>query len=440
MTPGARLQAAIDVLDRIDGENASADDCLRAYFRPRRYAGSKDRRAVRETVYGILRRRARLDWWLAGAGGVLEPDNRARVLADLALSGTEPATLFGQGEHAPAPLSSAEADIAANLAGQSIDHPAQAAVTRLELPHWLDGSLRRAWGDAFEAEAAALAEPGPVDLRVNISRVSREQAAKALGKAGIATAPTPLSPVGLRLAERADVTRTEAFRKGLIEVQDEGSQLIALLSGARPGHAVCDYCAGAGGKTLALADMMGLQGGTTAGRLVACDTEPRRLGRMTERLARAKLVDTVERHVLSAPDPWAGDNADAFDVVFIDAPCSGSGTWRRHPEAKWRLGPDRLAALSTLQDEILDAASALVRPGGRLLYATCSVLPEENEDRARAFTARHAAFAPLPAPEVWASALKTPCPVPGETLRLGPAATGTDGFFCAVWQKNEGAV
>lgn len=432
MTPGARTQAAIEVLDQIDAESASADDILRAYFRPRRYAGSKDRRAVRDTVYAVLRHRARLDWWLAGTGGVLDPSNRQRVLAETVIAGGDPAALFGQGAHAPAPLSAEEGDIAGNLEGQALDHDAQAPVTRFELPHWLDDSLRAAWGDAFEAEARALADPGPVDLRVNVSRVSRDQAAKALRKDGVATEPTPFSPVGLRLAERADVMHTDAFKKGLVEVQDEGSQLVSLLAGAKPGQAVCDYCAGAGGKTLALADAMGLQGGEAGGRLVACDTSARRLGRMTERLARAKLADRVERHTLVDADPWPADNAGRFDAVLVDAPCTGSGTWRRHPEAKWRLTPERLADLTARQDAILDAAAPLVAPGGRLVYVTCSVLRAENEDRVRAFLDRNPGFAVRPAAAVWADALKTPCPVSGDMLRLGPAATATDGFFAAV--------
>lgn len=436
MTPGARQQAAIEILDAIDAETASADDCLRSYFRPRRYAGSKDRRAVRETVYAVLRHRARLDWWLAGTGGVMEPSNRLRVLAETVIAGADPTTLFGQGGHAPETLSAEETGIAANLSGQTLEHEAQAPVTRLELPYWLDARLRAAWGDDFETEAKALDTPGPVDLRVNVSRVSREQAAKALRKDTVATEPTPLSPVGLRLAERTDVLHTDAFKKGLIEVQDEGSQIVSLLSGAKPGQAVCDYCAGAGGKTLALADLMGMQGGgAPSGRLVACDTSARRLGRMTERLARAKLTDVVARHTLVDADPWGAENAGAFDRVLVDAPCTGSGTWRRHPEAKWRLTEARIAELTALQDEILDDACRLVKPGGQLLYATCSVLREENEDRVAAFLTRHADFSLRPAPEVWAETLKTPCPVAGKTLRLGPARTNTDGFFCAILSR-----
>lgn len=435
MTPSARLQAAIEILDLIDAETASAEDVLRAYFRPRRFAGSKDRRAVGEAVFGVLRRRARLDWWLAGAGGVMEPSNRQRVMADLALTGGDLAALFGQGPHAPAALDADEAEIAANLAGQSIDHPAQAPVTRLELPHWLDEPLRAAWGGAFEAEGRALATSGPVDLRVNVSRVTVEQAAKALRKEGIDASPTPLSPVGLRLDARADVTRTDVFAKGLVEVQDEGSQVIALLTDAKPGATVCDFCAGAGGKTLALADQMGLQGGTATGRLAACDTSARRLARMGERLARARIETAVERHALTDGDPWLDRNAGAFDRVLADAPCTGSGTWRRHPEAKWRLTPGGLAALTATQDAVLDAACRLVKPGGLLIYATCSVLREESEDRVAAFLTRHPEFTLAAIPGIWARITTAPCPVASGTLRLGPASTGTDGFFCAVFSS-----
>lgn len=435
MTPGARLQAAIDILDIIDTEAASADDIIRAYFRARRYAGSKDRRNVREAVYDVLRHRARLDWWIAGAAGEMEPSNRLRAMADLALAGTDPAPLFGQAPHAPDTLSEEETAMVTNLTGQSLDHDAQAPVARLELPHWLDDSLRTAWGDTFEDEAKALGEPGSVDLRANIARVSRDQAAKALRRENIIALPTEHSPLGLRLEERADITKTETFKKGLVEIQDEGSQLVTLLTGTKPGDAVCDFCAGAGGKTLALADMAGLQGGQSGGRLAACDNNKRRLGRIEERLARAKLSDVVERHALIKDDPWLADNAEAFDVVLVDAPCSGSGNWRRHPEAKWRLTPEELTRLTVLQDSILDTASALVKPGGRLVYVTCSYLPEENEQRAAAFLERQSNFASLSGGKVWADTLKTPCPVPGETLRFSPLSTATDGFFCAIFSR-----
>ncbi len=435
MTPAARTEAAIYLLGKITDERRAADDIVRAWFKARRFVGSKDRRAIRERVYGVLRSLSRLDWHL----GENEKSARKRVLADLVLEGADAALHFDGSLHAPKPLHEDERALVERLTDKLLDDPAMPAHVRAEVPDWLADKLSNVFGARFEDEMAALNAPAPTDLRVALARVTRDQAQKALAKGGVKTKITPLSPLGLRLGAHTDLARTVAFKKGLVEVQDEGSQILSLLVGAKASMAVVDYCAGAGGKTLALADRMGLQGGQSAGRLVACDTAEDRLKRMDRRLHRARLLELVERHVLTPDDAWTATNAGAFDRVLVDAPCTGSGTWRRHPEQKRRLTPQRLEDLISVQDTVLDSAATLVKDGGRLIYATCSLLREENEERVNAFLDTHPDFKVIPIQDVWSETIKTtPCPDMNDApfLHLTPARHGTDGFFAAVFQHD----
>lgn len=431
MTPGARLQAVIELLNLIETQDAPADGILTHYFRKRRYAGSKDRRAVAEKLYTLVRRRARLGWWAEHCG--LEPTARARLLADLALndglSGTEAGGLFGSGVYAPTSLSPEEETFLSALSGQSLPHPDMPGWVAGEYPDWLEGALTEAFGGGLEEEAAALNEPATVDLRVNILKTTRGEARALLGGEGIETSPCPHAPMGLRLKSRANVTGTKTFQEGLVEIQDEGSQIVALLTGVRPGMTAVDFCAGAGGKTLALAAIMEGQG-----RIHACDTDLTRLKRMTERLRRAK-PGNVRSHTLVENDPWIAEQAGQADRVLLDAPCSGSGAWRRAPEAKWRLTPEKLKGYCAVQSRILEQAKGLVKPGGRLVYATCSILGEENEDRTERFLDANPDFSLMDGAALWADVLEGPCPLKGPMLRLSPAATHTDGFFCAVFER-----
>ncbi|MBF0246792.1 MAG: RsmB/NOP family class I SAM-dependent RNA methyltransferase [Alphaproteobacteria bacterium] len=429
MTPAGRLEAAIYLLDKIADERRPADDIVRAWFQARRFVGSQDRRAIRERVYGVLRRLHRLDWHL----GDTPPTARNRVLADVVLEGQDPSPLFDGSTHAPAPLTAEERMLAERLAGKSLDDATLPTAVRAELPEWLADMLAPVFGDDFQAEMQALNAPAPMDLRVALGRVSRDQAQKALAKERVPSTITPLSPLGLRLDAHTDIGRTQTFRKGLVEVQDEGSQILALLVGARADMAVMDYCAGAGGKTLAIADRMGLTDGHSTGRLVACDVDGTRLARMDRRLARARLTERVERLVLD--EAAFGERESTFQRVLVDAPCSGSGTWRRHPEQKRRLTQERLAELTATQDQVLTDAARFVAPGGRLIYATCSVLREENEQRVESFLKSHEHFDVTPIQGVWAETMKkTPCPDFGAApfLRLTPRRHGTDGFFAAI--------
>lgn len=439
MTPAARLSAAIEVLEAIDLADTAADVIIRAYFRPRRYAGSKDRRNVGNRVFDVIRHRARLDWWIAGAAGDMQPSARLRVLASiLILDGETPRginALFDGTAHSPAPLDENEQQLAENLAAKPLLHEAMPQGVVHEVPAWLDEHFQALWGQGYAAEMMALNSEAPVDIRVNIGRVSRGQAQKSLSIDHIKTTPSALSPIGLRLTQRTRLEDTRAFKKGLIEVQDEGSQLIALLCEAKPGMTVVDYCAGGGGKTLALADAMGMQGGTSAGgRLIACDISTKRLSGLDERLKRSG-ASCIEQLVLD-DDKGVADLQGKADRVLIDAPCSGIGAWRRHPEARWRLTPERLKRHGDLQGEILEAAATMVKPGGRLIYATCSLLTQENESQVDAFLAAHTEFTAISISDIWSKVMTSPCPPSKGGLRLSPADTDTDGFFCAVMQQN----
>jgi len=276
-----------------------------------------------------------------------------------------------------------------------------------------------------------------MDLRANRGKVNREQAAAALAGAGIETAPTALSPLGLRVADgRAPVSATKAFKEGLVEVQDEGSQLIALMVGAKPGTRVCDFCAGAGGKTLALAAQM-----ENKGQLLAFDVLKGRLDRAQTRIRRAGFHNIERKLLKDHRDPWLKRRKGKFERVLVDAPCSGVGAWRRNPDARWRIGLEEIERLSALQGEILESAQRLVEPGGRLIYATCSLLPEENEAQVSAFLAAHTDFHLLRPAEVWREAVGGETPFPGGeddlTLTLTPARHGTDGFFMAVMERTK---
>ncbi len=470
MTPGARLAAAAEVLDRIAASRAPAEQVLKEWGRANRYAGSGDRRAIGELAFRCLRNRARL----ADAGGA--EDGRTLVLWSLRLlDGREPEEierLFSGAGYAPAALSDAERT---RLSAMEVGAEAS-------LPGFVEADFRRRFGANWAREAEALiATRAPVDVRVNGS--DREAVAGELRAAGLAAQKTPWSAWGLRLPAGSDVQRTGAWREGRIEVQDEGSQLAAALAGARPGALAVDYCAGGGGKTLALGQQLQTtahsresgnpgvfrsggggeakslgprfrggernervgSGGPEKGALIACDVSAARLDAIRPRLARSRVE--AELRLLGPGGEGVEDLEGRADLVFVDAPCSGSGTWRRRPEAAWRLSEPEVERFHALQVAILGRAAKLVRPGGRLVYVTCSVLGRENEDSAAGFAEGHGAFRPVPVAEAARQA-------PGLTeagrarlaelaggahqMQLTPARTGTDGFFVALWEQGSG--
>ena len=473
MTPAARIAAAIDLLAAIEAARSRpADAVANDYFRARRFIGGGDRRAVSDRVWQVLRTRRRLGWWLRADGNTPPPlegggwgeglvgatlrptpppnplpqgegeqsapatfrapaSPRLLVTASLLLEGGAlggVATAFSGGRFAPAPLTPAELAALRRLEGHTLEHRGMPDAVRLEVPDWLLPRLAERYGPALEAELQALLQPAPLDLRVNLLKTSREAARAALAAEGLDAVPTRFSPWGLRIANRRPVTGGPAFQAGLIEIQDEGSQLVAALLGARPGQRVCDFCAGAGGKSLALAMTM-----DNRGQLVACDTSPTRLENAVRRLRRAG-VSNVERHLLQPGDKWAKRRAGGFDRVLVDAPCTGTGTWRRNPDARQRLTEADLAELIVRQAAILDAAAPLVRKRGRMVYATCALLEEENEAQVMRFLARHPGFSLVPLARAWPFDGAPPCG--GDFLALTPARHGTDGFFAAVLEQS----
>ena len=434
MTPGARVAATIELLDEIVSHSERpADLVANAYFRARRFIGGGDRRAVSDRVWSILRRYGQLAWWLERTR---HPDRGARaiVAADLMLvEGLDMAGLeamFDGGTYRPSRLDEAEYRALRQMEGHSLPHPEQPDWVRLNIQEWVAPHFREAYGEGWGREVAALDTPPPVDLRVNRLKATVEQAREALARDGIETEPMRYAPDGLRLRRRLSVVKGEAFQNGLVEIQDEGSQLVAALVDAQPGMQIADYCAGAGGKTLAMAARM-----NNKGRVVAMDVYESRLDRSAQRLRRAG-AHNVERRAIDADNrKWLKRQAGAFDRVLVDAPCTGTGTWRRNPDGRWTLQPKDLEELLPKQSAILDAASKLVKPGGGLIYATCSVLPAENEKQIAAFLERNDRFEVVPVGALWRDVLSTEPPPEvenGPYLRLSPLKHGTDGFFAAA--------
>lgn len=436
MTPGARAAAAIELLDSLDADRTRPADLLvGGWFRTRRYAGSGDRRAIQSMVYVVLRRRAQIDWWLRKLGH--RPDSRLRVIATLVLverwRAGEVASAFDGGRYSPVPLTATERELAEMLEGEVFDDPAQPLAVRGNMPDWMEDGLVAAFGGELEGELLALMEEAPVDLRINSLKTTRDAVAERLASIGLEAAPTPFSPWGLRLAGRVNLGNSAIISEGLAEPQDESSQVAALLTGVRPADAVVDFCAGAGGKTLALAAMM-----RNRGRLIACDNSRTRLARAGPRLERAGVTN-AEIRVLDAPDGlWTGADRGSFDCVLVDAPCTGTGTWRRRPEARWRIDAENLTQFLGLQRRILAAASRLVAPGGRLLYAVCSLLPEEGEAQVAKFLGDCGDFSVIPVRRAWSGNLDSVCPAGDAFLRLRPGRDGTDGFFVALLGREGG--
>ena len=431
MTPAARLSAAIELIETIDAQRVPAAKALKEWGTAHRYAGSGDRAAISGLIWDVLRRRASSAW-------IMDDDTpRARVLGMLkverGLDVGAIAALCDGGRFAPAPLTAGER---AALASRSLENaPAHIAG---DYPEWLDGYLAQVFGDDRVAEAAAMASRAPLDLRVNTLKARREKALASLAHLGAQL--MPWSPTGLRIELGADarnpgIHAEEDFIKGAIEVQDEGSQLAALLSAAKPGEQVIDLCAGAGGKTLALAALM--QG---KGRLIATDRDKRQLAPIHERLSRAGVHNADVRTPKGEGDTL-GDIRASADLVLIDAPCTGTGTWRRNPDAKWRMRPGALEVRLKDQVAVLDRAAALVKPGGRIAYITCSVLPQENGEQVRAFVARHPDFAVVPPSQAVtalgdkAEGFAAATLQSAEGLLMTPRRTGTDGFFVSILRK-----
>lgn len=429
MRLGGRLAAAIEVLEDIERRHRPAADALKDWGLSHRFAGSGDRAAVGNIVYDALRRK-RSACWVLDSG-----TPRALAFGALALEWGMDADALDRAFHgdrfAPQPLD--EAERAALSARDLADAP---AAVQADCPDWCVPLAEEAFGAQWVAELAALAARPPLDLRVNTLAATPQKVLAELKDAG--AAPAGMLAEALRIAPIAgggrhpNVQAEPAFRKGWFEVQDLGSQIAAALAGAEGGMQVLDYCAGAGGKTLALAAAM-----DNRGQIFAHDAEKQRLAPIFERLRRAGARNVQAIAGEAGLAPLGG----RMDLVLVDAPCTGSGTWRRRPDAKWRLTERQLQTRMAEQAAILDAAAAHVRPGGRLVYVTCSIFPAENARRTEAFLAANPAFAVLEPQVLWRARVGEAAALPrisGGGLVMTPAGTGTDGFFVAVLERGPG--
>ncbi|MCG9025839.1 RsmB/NOP family class I SAM-dependent RNA methyltransferase [Laribacter hongkongensis] len=409
----AQFDAVVDALRRVLPCERPADAVLSAYFRDMRKLGAQDRHLIAETIFAVLRRRA----FLTALTAPSATPRRLVIASLIKVRGLNVRELDGI-------LTEAEKKWVVELKAA---HPELDLAGRAELPEWVVDALRAGGqdDDAIVALGHSMQNSAPLDLRANTLKMRREDVLAALRAAGLELAPTPFSPVGLRVKGKPPINRHPLFLEGAVEVQDEGSQLLGLLVGARRGEMVVDFCAGAGGKTLHLGAMM-----ASRGRLYAFDVSEKRLANLKPRLARSGLSNVTPQLIQNENDSKIKRLAGKVDRVLVDAPCSGLGTLRRNPDLKFRQSPASIAELNKTQASILARAAQLVKPGGRLVYATCSVLPAENDAIVDAFLAAHPEFSETPVNtllEQAGVALDT-----GSRLRLLPGVHSTDGFFAAV--------
>ncbi|WP_298832466.1 RsmB/NOP family class I SAM-dependent RNA methyltransferase [uncultured Piscinibacter sp.] len=418
MHPNALLELATELLHRVLQFKHPADGVVSDFFRQHRALGSRERHTLAETTYAVLRQRLLFQHLAQSGKGEME-----RRLAILGWQGNE--------GFLRAALSETEQQWLAQV--QAVDRSALPEKLRHNLPEWLADQLKLELREDFWLFVESMAASAPLDLRVNTFKAKRDEVKAALAAAGVEAEPTPFSPIGLRIHGKPALQKLDVFTRGDVEVQDEGSQLLALMLDPKRGEMVVDFCAGAGGKTLALGAAM-----RNTGRLYAFDTSGHRLASLKPRLARSGLSNVYPVQIAHERDERIKRLAGKIDRVLVDAPCSGLGTLRRNPDLKWRQSPEGVEELRVKQAAILASAARLLKPGGRLVYATCSLLEAENEAIADAFSeANRAAFRPLPAEEALAAAhvgraaelARRGC------LRLWPHRHATDGFFAAAWQK-----
>ncbi len=423
MHPNALLDTCAELVKLTLKFDHPADAVVSRYFRDNRSLGPRERATLAETVFNVLRKKLLFDHLSPSGSGPKE-----RRMAILGFHGPRDFLKSALSEQEKRWLDQCDSINPADLLERH----------RHNLPEWLVQPLKEQLGAEFMALAESLNQPAPLDLRVNMLNDKRPDIQKELKLAGIASKSTPFSPWGLRLDSKPVLTKVDVFSRGAVEVQDEGSQLLALLLDAKRGEMVVDFCAGAGGKTLAIGASM-----RNTGRLYAFDTSAHRLDALKPRLARSKLSNVHPAAIAHERDERIKRLAGKIDRVIVDAPCSGLGTLRRNPDLKWRQSPQSVQEMSAKQAAILQSASRLLKPGGRLVYATCSVLPAENEEIAQSFTETNKDFSPVPAVEALsnlkvdgAAVLCSGGERGGDFLRLWPHRHATDGFFAALWVKN----
>ena len=419
MHPKALLDSCAELVKLCLTFEHPADAVVSRYFREHRALGPRERATLAETAFAVLRKKLLFEQLARSGSGPKE-----RRLAILGFHGHRDFLKSALSDQEKTWLDACD----------KVQPDELMAPHRHNLPEWMAAALKAQLGDDFQALADNLQLPAPLDLRVNTQVAKRAEVQKELAKAGIAAEPTPHSPWGLRLQDKPALQRTEVFTRGAIEVQDEGSQLLALLVDAHRGEMVVDFCAGAGGKTLALGAAM-----RSTGRLYAFDVSGHRLDALKPRMARSGLSNVHPAAIAHERDERVKRLSGKIDRVLVDAPCSGLGTLRRNPDLKWRQSEQSVTELVAKQTAILDSAARLVKSGGRLVYATCSVMPQENEAVAQAFSQAHPDFEPLNVSQELTRLKVEPaadlCTADGQFLRLWPHRHGTDGFFAAVWVK-----
>tara|TARA_Y100000031_G_scaffold77340_1_gene84994 strand:+ start:21244 stop:22593 length:1350 start_codon:yes stop_codon:yes gene_type:complete len=435
MTPSARLEAILSILGTIGEVRVPMDTVIGDYMRNRRYIGSKDRAFIANRLYEIVRHKARLEWH-AKECGASHPTPRHIAMAayyffdERTQSNIE--KLFDGSKYGPEALTEAERIFLGKLQGRVIEPKDMPLLIRTECPLEHAEALQSLFGGEFEDEMKATLTPAPLDLRVNVFLSPVEEAQKLLKKDNVETKAGRYSPWALRAQDKVHLSRTKAFQKGWVDIQDEGSQLIALACQVEEGQQVLDYCAGAGGKTLALANAMNRKG-----RIVAMDLDPRRLDKSKQRFKRAHVSDMIEVRPLSEPrhKKWVRRQKESFDRVLVDVPCSGSGTWRRNPDMRWiNYGPT-LSELLEVQAEILDKVAHTVKVGGRLIYATCSLFEAENEAQITKFLEKNSDFELVSLKNNWPQGHENPCA--DDMMHLTPNKHDTDGFFTAVLTRTK---
>ncbi|MFZ4762063.1 MAG: RsmB/NOP family class I SAM-dependent RNA methyltransferase [Alphaproteobacteria bacterium] len=436
MTPAARAQAVIELFTECSRSTKPADSLLGGWLRARRYIGAKDRGEISRQFWDIWRHWSRLHWRMEHApfSVALHPQ-RLLYLAWLAMVEKTPIDrlphIFDGSRFAPMYLEQPEVEAFQFMAKQQLNSTTIPSRIRLECPEWAYPMLQQEFGQRLESELEALISAAPTDIRVNPLMSTREKVMQELENSGFTGKATAFSPYGIRLNGRFPILTHQLYQNGAIEIQDESSQIAALLVQADSSMRVLDLCAGAGGKTLMLAAAM-----ENKGTLVATDLLEGRLKRAAERLRRAGVHNTQTKPLDAAGRDWLKRQYGRFDRVMVDAPCSGSGTWRRNPDMRWRGLAPQLETLYNEQKELLQLAQKLVKPGGRLIYSTCSLFTQENEQQVEALLANNPEFQIIPARQLWYGLNLGEAPASvGQYLRLSPALSQTDGFFAAVLER-----
>lgn len=431
MTPAAQLQAVIELIThyeqgKADGYRTGADVSFAYFVKQRRYIGAKDKKAIARLFYYILRHQASLIWWASQHN--MTANARLKTLLGALFLDNLPAqridALCGEDKYAPKALSDKDRALLDDCAAHGcLFHDTMPEPARYNAPDWIIKKLRKHYGDETLPILEALMQEAPIDIRVNIVKTNRETVLDILRKAGIDAEPTVYAAYGIRIKQRVALHTLDAFHAGLFDVQDEGSQLLASIVNATPKQRVIDFCAGAGGKTLAIAAHM-----QNKGKILAWDVHAKRMKDLPKRLKRAGIDNVEVRQIAHEHDAYIKRHKHSADWVLVDAPCSGTGTWRRNPDARWNITKEEVHDLTALQLSILESAARLVKDGGALVYGTCSLLPEENNQLVEHFLKKHPHFS-----------LEPPVNFPikcDSMIALTPYHHHTDGFFAAILRKN----